>query len=319
MNIRKYKRLNNVNLSLTDHSIIYCNDILMNQDLSELIELMVKGKNPDPSNIKFEDCDTIVANKGTQVLRIPSLFDLRKNVFSGSKALLTMLIREIILANKLQNETLNLLQNLLNNFNFALEIKQVETIQTEIYELTNLRLEIALNEAIETYFSNNFNFNLLNNENENISDDQISLKNSRIIYFKIIEWLSIYLDHNIIVIFDNPYLGLNYLEIDFLRKIINKIPNRILLINTIDKIELTDLDNLSIIFSNLSMNVPVIINDWNDYEFYLSKKYDSRNFLHSLILKIINYFNLYDLEWTKYCELNNDENFFWENHKNKII
>jgi hypothetical protein len=261
MKIKKYKRLNNLSFALTDQSIIYCNDILMNQDLIELIELMIKGKNPDPNRIKFEECDTIVVTKGMQILKIPSLFDLRKNVLSGTKAILTMLIREIIMNNKLENETLNLLQNLLANFNFGLEIKQIENIQKEIQELTNLKLEIFLNEAIENYFSNNFNFNLLDANEENINEEEISLKNSRLIYFKLIEWLSIYLDHQVVVIFDNPYLGLNYEEINFLKRIIIKIPNRILVINTIDQIEKKDLENFSIILSSLSMNIPMILHN----------------------------------------------------------
>jgi hypothetical protein len=67
------------------------------------------------------------------------------------------------------------------------------------------------------------------------------------------------------------------------------------------------------------MNIPMILHNWSEYAFYLSKEYVSYEFIYQIISKMLQFLNLYDLNWTKYCELSNDENLFWENYKNKII
>jgi len=187
MKISKYKHLSNANFSLTSSSVIYCTDIFITQDITELIELVIKGKNPSPNEITLQDCDSIPINKTTKVIKIPSLFNLQKDVLSGSKSLLSSLIKEIILANKFQNETLNILQNLLNNFSFENEFDQLKDFNEQIYSLTNLKLEFSVAENIEKYFMDNFNLNILDSNFSPLNFEEISLNHSRIIYFKILE------------------------------------------------------------------------------------------------------------------------------------
>jgi hypothetical protein len=63
------------------------------------------------------------------------------------------------------------------------------------------------------------------------------------------------------VIFENPYLGLNFEEINTLKDIISRIPNKIIIFNTINKFYIDSIENLSLLFNDLSMNIPVIIDD----------------------------------------------------------
>jgi hypothetical protein len=159
----------------------------MTRDIIDLIELIMKGKNPNTENIILQDCDSISINKTIKVIKIPSCFNLEKDALSGSKALLSMLIKEIISVNKFQNETLNTLQNLLINFDMNNEFTQIKNFVEQIYSLTNLTIELSIIENIEKYFIENFELCILNDNHDSVNLDEISLNKSRIIYFKILE------------------------------------------------------------------------------------------------------------------------------------
>jgi hypothetical protein len=67
------------------------------------------------------------------------------------------------------------------------------------------------------------------------------------------------------------------------------------------------------------MNIPVIIDDWSTYQFYLSKDYEPKEFLEKIILKMISNLDAFGKNWPDSVELTNDENLFWENLKNRIF
>jgi hypothetical protein len=260
MHVVKYHHLNDLNFSLTNNSIIYSNDILINEDLKNLIESILKNKNPDPKNIIFEDTDFITMNKDTKVFVVPSLFDLRKNVLNGSKNVIAALITNLIETNKFKNETLNLLQNYFQNFNFGFEFPTINSLYKEIFELTNIKMNIQIDEAIEKYFMDNFSVLLLDNFDNPINDDSISLQNSRLIYLKIIELLSRTYSDDVFFIFENPFFGLDWKEMMELKEILSNINNKITILNVVNEFSIKEIKQLSILVSNVSMDVPKIIN-----------------------------------------------------------
>lgn len=298
MIIKNYKRLNYVKFNLTKTKIILNKDYLERKDLLEVLNLTFNNKKiPEDAVVKWEENDLIYNLKNLKVINIPNLIDFEKDFFDGSKSIVKTLIQEVLQALECQNKNLIELESLLFSFKLENELESLNNLFKEIKSDYHLSLQTNLIGSIAQVLSDYLELEMLNQNDERLTEDNITFELLNNLYFKLLNFIIACMDNQALVIFDNPFTGIKYQDLPKIMSLINKIDYKILVLSEMPLIDDKNLSDVFIFGEQFLLDFSEFYNNLEDIQKFIDQ--DVELILNKVSQNIVQQFNVYDYQYEK--------------------
>lgn len=298
MIIKNYKRLNYVRFNLTKTKIILNKDYLERKDLLEVLNLTFNSKKlPEDSVVKWEENDLIYNLKNLKVINIPNLIDFERDFFEGSKSVIKTLIQEVLQALEYQNKSLMELESLLFSFKLENELESLNNLFKEIKNDYHLSLQTNLIGSIAQVLSDYLELEILNQNDEKITEDTITYTLLNNLYFKLLNFTIACMDRQTLVIFDNPFTGIKYQDLPKIMSLINQIDYKILVLSEMPMIDDKNLSDVFIFGEESLLDFSEFYNNLEDIQKFIDR--DAEPILNKVSQNIVQQFNVYDYQYEK--------------------
>lgn len=298
MIIKNYKRLNYVKFNLTKTKIILNKDYLERKDLLEVLNLTFNNKKiPEDAVVKWEENDLIYNLKNLKVINIPNLIDFEKDFFDGSKSIVKTLIQEVLQALEYQNKNLIELESLLFSFKLENELESLNNLFKEIKSDYHLSLKTNLIGSIAQVLSDYLELEMLNQNDERLTEDNITFELLNNLYFKLLNFIIACMDNQALVIFDNPFTGIKYQDLPKIMSLINKIDYKILVLSEMPLIDDKNLSDVFIFGEQFLLDFSEFYNNLEDIQKFIDQ--DVEPLLNKVSQNIVQQFNVYDYQYEK--------------------
>lgn len=298
MIIKNYKRLNYVKFNLTKTKIILNKDYLERKDLLEVLNLTFNNKKiPEDAVVKWEENDLIYNLKNLKVINIPNLIDFEKDFFDGSKSIVKTLIQEVLQALEYQNKNLIELESLLFSFKLENELESLNNLFKEIKSDYHLSLQTNLIGSIAQVLSDYLELEMLNQNDERLTEDNITFELLNNLYFKLLNFIIACMDNQALVIFDNPFTGIKYQDLPKIMSLINKIDYKILVLSEMPLIDDKNLSDVFIFGEQFLLDFSEFYNNLEDIQKFIDQ--DVEPILNKVSQNIVQQFNVYDYQYEK--------------------
>ncbi|MCL8211590.1 hypothetical protein LD125_00690 [Mesoplasma sp. JKS002658] len=298
MIIKNYKRLNYVKFNLTKTKIILNKDYLERKDLLEVLNLTFNNKKiPEDAVVKWEENDLIYNLKNLKVINIPNLIDFEKDFFDGSKSIVKTLIQEVLQALEYQNKNLIELESLLFSFKLENELESLNNLFKEIKSDYHLSLKTNLIGSIAQVLSDYLELEMLNQNDERLTEDNITFELLNNLYFKLLNFIIACMDNQALVIFDNPFTGIKYQDLPKIMSLINKIDYKILVLSEMPLIDDKNLSDVFIFGEQFLLDFSEFYNNLEDIQKFIDQ--DVEPILNKVSQNIVQQFNVYDYQYEK--------------------
>lgn len=298
MIIKNYKRLNYVKFNLTKTKIILNKDYLERKDLLEVLNLTFNNKKiPEDAVVKWEENDLIYNLKNLKVINIPNLIDFEKDFFDGSKSIVKTLIQEVLQALECQNKNLIELESLLFSFKLENELESLNNLFKEIKSDYHLSLQTNLIGSIAQVLSDYLELEMLNQNDERLTEDNITFELLNNLYFKLLNFIIACMDNQALVIFDNPFTGIKYQDLPKIMSLINKIDYKILVLSEMPLIDDKNLSDVFIFGEQFLLDFSEFYNNLEDIQKFIDQ--DVEPILNKVSQNIVQQFNVYDYQYEK--------------------
>ncbi|APE75164.1 hypothetical protein [Spiroplasma citri] len=255
--------------------------------LKNCYELLISGKNEnDYYKITYQEKDIFYDKTNWKILFFPNFIDFKKDFFTSTKGIFRNLLKIILEKEFFNNEVLQTVGGLLNNLDLQ-EFQVLDLIKSKL-KTEDINIDYYYQDNLFNYLLEQIIFNIFDIENEIIEIvDEIKIKK---IYLIFLEYFSKMDDKNILCIFEEPLIGLNYCESKKILSKIKQISNKIILISIISYLEIEDIKDIKYFFNNkLLIDFSEIYDDLYNYLIYWEGK-NEEDFLYNLALFIKYYF-----------------------------
>ena len=298
MIIKNYKRLNYVKFNLTKTKIILNKDYLERKDLLEVLNLTFNSKKlPEDSVVKWEENDLIYNLKNLKVINIPNLIDFERDFFEGSKSIIKTLIQEVLQALEYQNKSLMELESLLFSFKLENELEALNNLFKEIKNDYHLSLQTNLIGSIAQVLSDYLELEILNQNDEKLTEDTITYTLLNNLYFKLLNFTIACMDRQALVIFDNPFTGIKYQDLSKIMSLINQIDYKILVLSDMPMIDDKNLSDVFIFGEESLLDFSEFYNNLEDIQKFIDQ--DAEPVLNKVSQNIVQQFNVFDYQYEK--------------------
>lgn len=317
MVIQNFKRIKYLKFNLTETKIILNKDYFERQDLIEALKnLLANKKTNQESIIKWTEFDTIYDSTTTKVIVIPSIIDFQKDFLNGPKSLFKELIIEIMSILEMKNSNLIEIQNLLFNFKLENELPIFEELLKKINKDLELNTESYIAKNIGQIIADYYILDITK-DGEKITTNNISLIDLKKIYLYFLDCFKKCSNENLLLIFDDPLNGLNYLEMLEMWNLINTFKNKIVIASWLPKIENENLPNLFLWNKNWFIDLSNVFNNLYEYQKFIDTPIEK--IIDSTLQEFQKFFNIYDQNHQSFIKFQEkDSEIIWKVLINQI-
>gem|GEM_PF-1319647 len=235
--------------------------------------------------------------KNLKVINIPNLIDFEKDFFDGSKSIVKTLIQEVLQALECQNKNLIELESLLFSFKLENELESLNNLFKEIKSDYHLSLQTNLIGSIAQVLSDYLELEMLNQNDERLTEDNITFELLNNLYFKLLNFIIACMDNQALVIFDNPFTGIKYQDLPKIMSLINKIDYKILVLSEMPLIDDKNLSDVFIFGEQFLLDFSEFYNNLEDIQKFIDQ--DVELILNKVSQNIVQQFNVYDYQYEK--------------------